>query len=371
MKVILDTEINNISKKSWDGIAVNKDFLISYDFLKITEAEHINEITPLYIRCIDKGKTVGVLYAQIFKLNGRKLKEYIANSNSQKSIPHLIKSKFAQLLNFEVAFLGNLFLTNEYSYHFIDGYSINQFLNKITESITIYTKAKFILIPSYFKNSIDILGANVKKIKVEPDMTLNISESWTSFEDYLFTIKSKYKKRYRKVLKNSKPIHKKELSSTDLKLEESNLKTLFFNVYSKSKFNAVKFNTNVYYDLKLIYENVKIYGYYYNNKLIGFQTDIEANDILYAHFVGIDYDLNEKLDLYNRMLYEQIDYAIRADLKKIKFGRTASEFKSTIGALPTNDFGYIYHPSKSLLITLGPILRLIKPKKWVKRNPFK
>jgi hypothetical protein len=71
------------------------------------------------------------------------------------------------------------------------------------------------------------------------------------------------------------------------------------------------------------------------------------------------------------MLYEQIQFAIDNNLSVIKFGRTASEFKSTIGATPDVNYGYVYHPSKSVMLALSPILMLIKPKDWIQRQPFK
>jgi hypothetical protein len=71
------------------------------------------------------------------------------------------------------------------------------------------------------------------------------------------------------------------------------------------------------------------------------------------------------------MLFEQIEFAINNNLEQIKFGRTASEFKSTIGAVPYKGHGYVYHPRKSIIKAISPILRMLKPKDWTQRHPFK
>ena len=71
------------------------------------------------------------------------------------------------------------------------------------------------------------------------------------------------------------------------------------------------------------------------------------------------------------MLYDKIKYAIDNNVELIKFGRTASEFKSNFGAIAQSNIGYVYDSSGILLRLLSPLLNLIKEKKWYQRNPFK
>ena len=65
------------------------------------------------------------------------------------------------------------------------------------------------------------------------------------------------------------------------------------------------------------------------------------------------------------------EYAIQNKVELIKFGRTASEFKSNFGAIAQSNIGYVYDSSGILLRLLSPLLKLIKEKKWDQRNPFK
>ena len=57
-------------------------------------------------------------------------------------------------------------------------------------------------------------------------------------------------------------------------------------------------------------------------------------------------------------------------VRKIIFGRTAGEFKSNVGAVPKKSFIYIYIKNPILRLILRPILSVVKPKKWIQRNPF-
>mgnify|MGYP003385193507 CR=1 FL=1 len=371
MEYTLYKRYADIPTGEWNQLLDDEDFFISSSCVQILEAEHEKEIEPLYILIKDQGLVVGMVYAHLFLINGNKLKEYINAGNSSFNILNEIKVFLANRINLKVGFLGNVFLTNEASSKYCSSTIKQDNLPHLLNLINEQTEAKFVLIPETYERAIPLVGSYIKKIFIEPDMQMHIPSSWNSFSDYLEAISSKYKKRYRSVLKKSALLEKRDLSPSDLKRESIAMKALFDNVFYKSKFNAAKFNTDVFYDLKLVKENVSIFGYYLEGKLLGFASEISSNGVLYAHFVGIDYQFNKQYEIYNRMLYEQIKYAIDHKLGQIKFGRTASEFKSTIGAVPYKGYGYIYHPCKTVIKAASPILSLLKPKDWTQRNPFK
>lgn len=371
MQFTLYTSFKDVPQREWETLLNTNDFFLSPTCLQIIEDEHKEEIEPLYIVIKEDHNIVGIVYAQLFDLNGKKVREYINNAQHSNSILNFIKSFLANFLNLKIGFLGNTFLTNEASFRLSKEYKHITILHDILKTISNHTKANFILIPEFYENETKELTTNCVEILVEPDMHLRIDSNWNNFDDYLNAIRSKYKKRYRKVLQKSKQISKKELNIEELKNEANTMKQLFYNVFKKSKFNAAQFNTDVFCDLIQKKENVTVYGYYFENRLVGFASDICSGDTLYAHFVGLDYNMNTQHEIYNRMLYEQIDFAIKHKLKLIKFGRTAAEFKSTIGATPLKGRAYVYHPSRKILAIMSPILKMLKPKKWIQRNPFK
>lgn len=371
MQYTLYPSFKEVPIREWESQLSEKDFFLSPTCLQIIEDEHKEEIEPLYILIKDQHKVIGIVYAQIFKLNGVKVRDYINNGNNTYSIVNLLKSYLSNFLNLKIAFLGNTFLTNEASFRIAEEYSHLNILEDILKTINNYSQTKFILIPEFYEFTTIKHLSNLVEIKVEPDMHLKIDPNWSTFDDYINAIRSKYKKRYRKVLKKSSNITKKKLNLEQLRNEADTMKQLFYNVFQKSKFNAAKFNTDVFYDLMLEKKNVTVYGYYLQNKLVGFASDICSGDTLYAHFVGLDYEMNNRYEIYNRMLYEQINFAINNNLSLIKFGRTAAEFKSTIGAIPLKGQAYVFHPSNTVLYILKPILKMLKPKKWTQRNPFK
>ena len=100
-------------------------------------------------------------------------------------------------------------------------------------------------------------------------------------------------------------------------------------------------------------------------------TQFCVEKTLYSYFIGLDYNYNRRYSLYNRILYDSISNAIEKKVSKIVYGRTAAEFKSTIGAIPLESKSVIYIDNKVLRFMLYAIIKYLSPKKWRQRNPFK
>ena len=112
-------------------------------------------------------------------------------------------------------------------------------------------------------------------------------------------------------------------------------------------------------------------GYWLEGKLVGFLSGIISRNTLDAHFVGIDYDLNRELAIYQRMLYDYIEMAITQRVKWLNFGRTASEIKSSVGAVPQEMTIYLRHRKHLPNKILSLFLNKIKPTEFNQKFPFK
>jgi hypothetical protein len=72
------------------------------------------------------------------------------------------------------------------------------------------------------------------------------------------------------------------------------------------------------------------------------------------------------------MLYDMIGCSIHNGFKRINFGRTALEIKSSVGAKPEQLYGWMQHQNKLINRNLEFFFKLLEPEvKWIGRNPFK
>jgi hypothetical protein len=70
-------------------------------------------------------------------------------------------------------------------------------------------------------------------------------------------------------------------------------------------------------------------------------------------FIGIDYEINQKGDVYFTTMYKHLDSALRANVSKIHFGQDSDDFKMRLGCVQEARHVYIKGCG-----VLGPSLRL-------------
>lgn len=218
----------------------------------------------------------------------------------------------------------------------------------------------------------ELLDFNYYSFNVEPNMVLQMDEDWYSFDDYLASMKTKFRVKAKKAMKQSSELEIIELTNKNFNQYLPQITNLYKSVSSASSFNLGDFNLETYKSLK---ENlgsayfVKILAF--NTKVVGFFSGLFNQEALDAHFVGIDYKLNREYAIYQRMLYEYIKLGISHNVKKINFGRTASEIKSSVGAIPQDMTIYLRHKKSIPNRILSVFFKRIQPTEFKQKFPFK
>jgi len=241
-------------------------------------------------------------------------------------------------------------------------------------------KAKELL--SSTENNCGVLIANIlghekyelgTTIPAEPFMVISLNENLTSIQEYLQLFSSKYRVRAQKVLKNSHDIVAKPLHDLPPNEWISQCgKLLYHSLQDKTIAIGQNLSQLIHCYQKSLGSNFKVFGYYLDGKIVGFISFIQEGKILHATHLGIDMQLPLTYSLYQRMMYDLVSYSIENKITFINLGRTATEIKSTIGAVPVENSFVIF--------TKNPILHFInkcytkfihKKPEFILRNPFK
>lgn len=340
------TDFNKI-KKEWDKNGVN-DFTHS-SFLEIFYSRH-PDIEHIFVLNNDLR-----LYGHLLTLRLNKISNYL-NKKILAFIFHFFK--------FKILYLTNSFITNVPSFISKNKIDLNKLLSNLKNNYNLLVIPDFVY--DYTVNS----KKQFFKIEVEPEMVIEINDNWTNIEGYVFDLKKKYRKKIEAILRLSNEIEIRSMNSRDLENFSEKIQELYFNLIKESRFNGPIFNTGSFNALSKK-GFFKINGYFLNNELVAFASEIHQEKTLYSYFVGFDKILNKKYALYPRILIESINTAIVLNKDKLVLGRTANEFKSNFGAKPRKSFVYIHVKNILVRVLLTPIIRRLKVKKWQQRNPYK
>lgn len=365
--------------KKWDEVAHENAFLQTH-YLKVLEESAPTNMQCFYVGIFEKNSLIGVALAQYLDLN--KLDSFGERDQCIKTyIRNFIFKNFAS----HALFLGNNMITGQNGYTFnkeIDAIKIAELLSKCAYEITSYFKKQDIKIHIVsFKDFYQESATELKKstfsllyeFNTQPNMIFELQNQWKTNTDYIEALTKKYRDQYKRAHKKFEGIETRELSLDEIILEENRIYELYFHVAKNAPFNTFFLAKNHFSSFKRqCGPKFILVGYYLKNELVGFHTLLVNGKTLETYFLGYDEQIQKEKMLYLNMLYNMTLFGIENQFKKIIFGRTALEIKSSIGAKPIIMSGFIYHTNKWINRILPKIFPNLEPSLvWQERHPFK
>lgn len=371
--------VDKIPKEQWNIVNSRHNVFLSLPYLKTLEDTLSETIRFTYILFLDQKKPVAIAATQLIKFNPDQLKLH----EFPCRISDTIKNTLFKNLDVKVLICGNLFSCGEHGFVYDSNQitakkAFENLSNALREirKLNYTDKPSFILLkefwPVSFRNSTFITKHDFREFEIDVNMVLQIDSSWTSFEDYLQSMKTKFRTRAKNVFKKSKPIIAKEFTSTDIETYQFEIDTLYLSVIEKAEFKIGKLNASTFKKLKIALKDAFMFkGYFLNNNLIGFTTAFILENAVDANHIGIDYTFNKPYAVYQRMLYDYVDLAISKKVNELRLGRTAEIIKSCVGAKPVEMKLYVRHGNSISNTLLKPLVELISPNEYEIRHPFK
>jgi len=367
---------------SWNKVAGGETYLSS-GYLELLQTS-IPGLKPQYYLLNEGEETIGIVYFQEYPFVA------IQSFNSFKSddatgLTKLLRRIVSSLVSFNAVANGNMILTGPYGFAFVETVPLAKQLKILTHifELAIAETRKRTKISLHFLKELtedqDALRgpwfeqSKFYRFTVQPTMHFQVRPEWSTMDDYLQAIKSKYRVRYRKARKRVLPIVKKRLLPAEILEHEDTIHRLYKQVIDQSSFNLMEVDRKYFGNLaELLGDRFTLNAYFNGDKLIGYMSFIDTPDVLEAHFTGIDQEENRNFDLYLNMLFDLVEEAISRQKKILNLSRTALEIKSSIGATPVSMYCYLRHQNPALNSLLPMIFRfLYKEDEWVQRIPFK
>ncbi len=371
--------IDDIPSTDWNSLNPKDNIFLSIEYLRTLEETLSETIGFKYILFYNNDRPVALAATQLIKFNSAQLKFH----EFPCSIGDTIKNTFFKSLDVKVLVCGNLFSCGEHGFYFDPDFidsreafeNLSIALREIRKSEN-PDKPSFILLkefwPASFKNSDYIKDHDFREFKIDVNMVLKILPNWNSFQDYLGSMRTKFRTRAKKVFEKSKAIEVKDLTPQDIDSLKTEINNLYLSVIEKADFKIGKLNATTFKRLKTTLKSKFVFkGYFLDKKLVGFTTAFILKDAIDANHIGIDYAYNKSHAIYQKMLYDYVDLAISKRVDELRLGRTAEIIKSCVGAKPVEMKLYVRHGNSISNTLLRPLVELISPSEYEVRNPFK
>jgi predicted N-acyltransferase len=364
---------------NWDDLATSTIFL-SKKYLQVLEKSSPENMICHFIGIFKNDLLVGIAVSQFLDLN--KLESF---GERDKCIKTALRNFAFKNFCSNVLLIGNNMLTGQNAFAFSEKIDEKQAIKtlKIASSALkkiFETKGKKIHITSFKDfNQAELKNFDISEFKnnyqfsTQPNMVFTIDKAWKSEQDYINSLSKKYRDQYKRARKKADVIEKRKMNLEDIIAYEETIYDLYIHVAKNAPFNTFFLPKNHFRTFKEIFKDKFLfYGYFIDEKLIGFNTLIKNGDVMDTYFLGYDESIQREKMLYLNMLYDMIAYSINKGFKEIIFARTALEIKSSVGAKPVKMYGFIAHSNPIINSQMSKIFRYLEPETiWQERNPFK
>ena len=365
--------------ENWDELAVSTIFL-SKKYLQVLEKSSPDNMICHFIGFFDNMTLVGIAISQFLNLNA--LESF---GERDKCIKTAVRNIVFRKFGSHVLVIGNNMLTGQNSFalsNTIDKKRAIQTLHAASTELKKIFKSKGVKIhittyKDFSEEEIRNFAVpefkNEYQFSTQPNMVFSIKENWKTEQDYIDSLSKKYRDQYKRACKKAAGIKKRKLHIEDIIALEDTIYDLYFHVAKNAPFNTFFLPKNHFRVFKEIFKDKFLfYGYFIDEKLIGFNTLIKNGEVMDTYFLGYDDSIQREKMLYLNMLYDMITYSINKGFKEIVFARTALEIKSSVGAKPIKMYGIITHSNEMVNSYMSKIFKYLEPETtWQERNPFK
>jgi len=364
--------INDIPDSFFTELGCDQSFYFSKLFLASFEEAH-STINYHYLVFLSNEKPIAIAILQQL---------CVSLENISKNLPYYLKvattvKSYFNSKKTHILVCGNVFLSGQYGLWIKEGTNrINIFdlLSQKLRSLQNTTKASVCLLKDFNSSQNNAASSAQKQhfqpFTVAPNMRIKVV--WNNFENYKDSLKSKYRIKINKADTTSKALIKKSLTALQIRNHQEILKKLYLNVASNASFNTAIIAIETYALLKERFpNNVYFDTYSKNGKIVGFKTAFVTAGLLTAHYIGLDYAINKTDAIYPRMLNDYLRLGLLLGVKDINLGRTASEIKSTLGAIPEHLTCYIKNRRTVANVLFKPFVHAIKMTEYKQHHPFK
>lgn len=382
-KILFYASINEIPTETWEELNCKSNLYFSPEYL-ISLEKNNPQISFFYIVLVDENqKPIAFSSIQIVDFlidtHPNNTNNYIENL---KKIVR--KFLFPEEKPFKILVCGNTFVSGEHGIFIKKNQDKKKVVKELTKGILRLVNSdeklnkdiRIFLLKDFVNESLFITDElkefNYYSLNVEPNMAMSINKEWLNFDDYLASMKTKFRVKARKAIKQSSDLRIEEVTLKNIENQLPQMTFLYKKVADNASFNFGHFNLETYQTLKEnLDKNYILKTYWLEDKIVGFISGIINQKSLDAHFVGIDYELNREYAIYQKMLYDYIEIGIKNSVQTINFGRTASEIKSSVGAIPQELTIYIRHKRSLKNKLLKLFLQQIQPTPFNQKYPFK
>lgn len=370
----LADSIDYLDHAHWDKVTAHDSLFLSRRYLRVLEEAGPENLRPCYALIFADREPVAAIAAQSVTVSVARLRKK-SSSNGR-------------LDRFEEKMLvcGNLLSWGMHGISFAPNVDQQSLWPAVAEAIyrlrrvdKLFGDTAFVMvkdIPDAYASAASALSRfSYRELETEPNMVLEIAPQWKSYDDYLASLTSKYRKQAKQIEKEVTAAGAivEEIETGEIAGNAAQLHALYLQTHHNARVRLVTLPVTFLPTLaERLGDDIRFTVLRKDGELLGFVTTVRDGETAVGYYIGFDRRANAEIPVYFRLLQSVIGHAIALGCRRLSLGRTALEPKARLGARPDPLRIWLRHRIPMLNLIVRGLLHTIDDHDEVpQRNPFK
>ena len=369
--------IEYLDKAHWDHVTAHDSLFLSRRYLRVLEQAGPENLRQCYALIFRDSEPVAAIAAQSVSVSVSRLRK---KSSSNGRLDRLDRLEEKMLV------CGNLLSWGMHGISFAPNVDHQELWPAIAEAVyrlrrvdKLFGDTAFVMvkdIPDAYASAATTLSRfSYRELETEPNMVLDISPQWKSYDDYLASLTSKYRKQSKQIDKEvaAAGCVVEEIKTDEIARDAELLHALYLQTHKNARLRLVTLPVSFLPTLaRELGDDMRLTVVKKDNQLLGFVTTVKDGETAVGYYIGFDRKANAGIPIYFRLLQAVIGHAIALGCKRLSLGRTALEPKARLGARPDPMRVWIRHRIPMLNVIVHGLLHALDDHDEApERNPFK
>ena len=373
----LADSIEYLDSARWDALTAHDSLFLSRRYLRILEDARPENLYPRYALIFREREAVAAIVAQSLK---------ISVTRARKASRHKALTAPLERLEERMLVCGNLLSWGMHGVAFSPNTdqiaiwpAVAEAIYRLRRADKLFGETDLVMVKDFTNE--DAAAAAVlsrfsyRSLETDPNMILEISPQWRTYDDYLGSLTSKYRKTARQIDKDvaAAGCAVEELSDPgEIERHAETLHALYLQTHHNARLRLVTLPMTFLPTLGTrLGEDIRWTVVRRGEQLLGFVNTVRDGETAVGYYIGFDRAANAEAPIYFRLLQAVVDHAIRFGCRRLSLGRTALEPKARLGARPQPMRVLVRHRIPMLNVLVRGLLHTVSHDEAPERNPFK
>jgi hypothetical protein len=374
----LADSIDYLDAEQWNAVTAGNSLFLSPRYLRVLEQAGPDNLRQRYALIFRGRVPVAAVAAQLVKISLSRVSRKPKKAKTSASLEKLQEKMLV---------CGNLLSWGMHGIAFASNEDRAALWPAIAEALYRLRRADKLSGDTGFVMVKDITDAHAagaaalsrfsyRELETEPNMVLDISPRWRTYEDYLASLTSRYRKQAKDINKDVVAAgFQIELLNgpAEVARHAESIHDLYLQTHHNARLRLVTLSPAFLPTLAAqLGEDLRCTIVRRDDQLLGFVTTVRDGETAVGYYIGFDRKTNAEVPIYFRLLQTVVDDAIQFGCRSLSLGRTALEPKARLGARPDPFRIWIRHRIPMLNVLVRALLHTISHHdEPPERTPFK